>query len=375
MKRPGSIACLAAIYLYAAVNLSHGSFVDLDIIETTFDDLPGHTAYTFRATSNLGLINALEFDVIATDFYQLNPYELNTVFMENNPTLEYLGYNPLHDSQFLFNRNQSSLLVTYWTESDQQMRTQFVVPGSRGGFVSQDVARFVVPDGAAASYVFKAIGPSHGDKISTFTGRFGDPFANIPHIAPIERPKTQIFDPSGSLGLTLNSVQPTPGLPGYSTYILQLTSNGNGIAILEADLKGPVLNQLKLGDALTPLSNLNPLLIADGQHALADTQLLVSESDYSAMNVSFASESEEHLEATILFPHFQRYLGGDIIQVVIPDGQLAVLDLHAFYGESENFTRVIGQIGGDAELVLIPEPTTLTTLLALALLRRRRVAT
>ncbi|MEQ9460412.1 MAG: hypothetical protein RIG82_05625 [Phycisphaeraceae bacterium] len=372
MNRSGIAAGLISAFLLTNTSMSTAATMTLSFLQEEIEGLPGYTAHIMNLAIDTGVVNAMELDVLASSLNQVQPEGVSTIFQENNIFLDYLGMDPRHDTQLLFNRSIEAVHLIRAAESDRHVDAVFGLRGD-AGFTNRDIARIVLPDNGAANYHLKAVSPQEG-RIVEFSGRIGDPSV---YIWPLDyqppEPEPTITDVTGEITLSLKSSEPTPGLPGYTTYTLAMTSSGV-IGSLKADLQGSAIRQIDLNGTQTVFNNLNNLILQEGEEPKADTQLLFSQLNYPLMNLFIASESEQHLYSEVVFPKSQRYLGGDLLQVVLADGDLAVLDLGVSDGSSTNFRRVIGQIGGDAELVLIPEPTTLTTLLALSLLRRRRAA-
>ncbi|QDU71601.1 hypothetical protein [Mucisphaera calidilacus] len=359
--------------LIAALTAASAHAATLSINAQPLIDLPGFTAYTFNLDGDGFRLNGFEMEFLASELNQYNPLGIETVFSDNNVFLENLSLNPAHDTQLLFNRNLEPVNIVTASESDRHLYGTFA---TRDGSPALDVTRIVLPDGAAAEYSIGTYGQGM-DEIDWFSGRIGDPNAVIQPLdwQPPE-PEPTITNVTGELSLSLKNVQRTAGMPGYSTYTLEMTSTGEVFA-LEVDLAGEAIHQAPLPGLQSVFNNLDIPMVAAGIDPASDTHLLFSQDNYPLMNIFEAHEDDQHLFAEMLFDRDQRYLGGDFIQVVLKDGDLAYLDLKVYDNvqDTQKFKKVIGQIGDrDLVLVQVPEPASLITLAALALIQRRRSA-
>ncbi|WP_428386776.1 hypothetical protein [Mucisphaera sp.] len=352
--------------------------IDLEIRERLIPELPGYTEYTFNLGRNdRGWLNAFSFNFAATELFQIQPYGIKTVFEETNAFINLIGRNPSHDSQILFSRETDPLWVVESHETNQGLAASFLTLGYGVGiYGAADVARLITPSDGAVDYRLRLAGqnPATPQEI-VFKGRIGDPLLSVPPFDVTQPPKPIIYSRAGELGLALDSVQPTPGMPGFSTYTLRIDVADKGIKALEIELEGASLQQATVDNTSVVTSDANALLLANNIDPATDTQVLISNQQYTSLGVGASSESTTHLSYLAYFHHPQPYYyGGNFLQVVLEDGDLATLNLEVAVGTSETFTRVIGQIGGEAELVLIPEPAAILSLAGLALVTRRRPA-
>jgi hypothetical protein len=173
-----------------------------------------------------------------------------------------------------------------------------------------------------------------------------------------------------ALDLTITS-QPTTGLPGYTTYTLTLTGDGELNAI-QVDIRNFTINQADVfGPGIPSVFANDPLLLFFPQLADTDSYFLF---DRPNLLVS-ASESESSMNLvaafitniTAPFP---------LLQLVIPDNTKILAGSTVPPDQANLLIR--GGIGDDANTIIaslgVPTPAsaTLLALLTPPLLRRQR---
>ena len=143
-------------------------------------------------------------------------------------------------------------------------------------------------------------------------------------------------------------LQPTPGLPGFSTVIFTLSSDmpGEAFTSLQGTFLAPAMNQITPADRATVFQDRNPAITISGGDILQDSQFKFHPIT-DRLLVGAASESSTHLSAA--FTSFPPFESRDIAQLVLPDGIHGTADLTVVLAGKE--------IRLPRETFGVPEPT------------------
>ncbi len=152
---------------------------------------------------------------------------------------------------------------------------------------------------------------------------------------------------------------PTVGLSGYTTYIVNLTSDAGSIQAISADIQGGPLSQ----DFVPSIFQDPPVPFIGPAGGAGDSHFLFNLVDVIAVG---ESESSSNLTADFIFRVGSGLIGStvDVVQLVMADGDQAVMS---------GYTVVDDNDVPFADIT-IPEPASLALLGigGLAMLRRRR---
>lgn len=172
---------------------------------------------------------------------------------------------------------------------------------------------------------------------------------------------------AATLSLTATH-QPTPGMTGFRTYTMTLSSDMGAISSLEAEFSGTTIHQVNPLAFSTVFQDNNALFGFVGANPLQDSQFLFHSANETLLVVpGSAVESNSILEAA--FTSFDAFVTRNIAQIVAPIGQAVQYNVLAVVGGQELRTQG----------AFVPEPSSLALSLcgaiaALVAMRKRRTA-
>jgi hypothetical protein len=345
-----TLRCLAAL---AGISLIFRVGCGALVLTTEVIPIPGldgFQTYQITATSDFGNVVAFDFSRLGSygiegPLHQINPYGQPTIY--NNPGIG--DYDPLRDTQFLFNSND--VLSLFPEESESYMHGAFSFIGDRQLTIGNSVPFVRIATDSAAdvrlkgSFVVRRPNDEYVEYL--VDSRLSDitvgaaphlevlpipkppepppipnpvPSTNPPVTTPISSPPNPappnpatpipvpaVPDPAADLGKLFMTaeVAPTVDRPGFNTYRITATSNLG--KIVGADLTklsmygvtGP-LGQVSFGQSAMFANQSNTAL---GNDPSQDTHFLVSSDDVLSL---FTEKSDTSFHGAFAFMHDQQ---------------------------------------------------------------------
>lgn len=326
---------LRAFMVVCAVSSTCSAAISLDVSGAPTAGMPGYSSYVFHVFSDAGPINAVDFDVTASYLHQVNPDGDKTVFSDLNDRMVEIGFNPLHDSQVLLNKEDHRYIsIPQWADEDNQSFTAIAAWNpSTYDVRDNDLARFVIPSNGVAEYTFQAVRVTNDPYIELFSGSFGG--GDISLLGDADAPT--IRSAGGELDISLRSTQAVTQLSGYTVYTLGITG-----ASSPEDLSLVISGQGSSGVAV------------GGGHL--------------TLGPDFGGDADG-VSGT---QDFGAYAEGDYVQVVLPNGLSTELNFTVYRDGEPVSGSLRGVVGGNEGLVALPEPATgLLVMAGLGLMVRR----
>ncbi len=171
MSRILSIA--ATILLVSGASTAAHAAAVVGFSSAATPGLTGFSTYTFNLSSDVAgeTFTSLQGDFQGATINQINPFDLATIFQDNNGAITGTGGDVLQDSQFLFNTATDGLLLAgVPSESTSNLAATFTGFPS---FESRSIAQVVLLDGIQGTADMTVV--LNGQEVTLPTQTFGVP--------------------------------------------------------------------------------------------------------------------------------------------------------------------------------------------------------
>jgi len=164
--------------------------------------------------------------------------------------------------------------------------------------------------------------------------------------------------------------QPTPGLSGYTTWTVNLSTDFDQLSTIDAKFNSPVMNQVNPLGFPTIFQDNNALFGFVGANVLQDSQFLFNTTTDSLLVVPAPTTSEGPTKLTSAFTGFSPFVSKNIAQLVIPTANELTYNI-------VGVTRDNTEWSAQGVFTAVPEPSSMLLagiggVAALLVARRRR---
>ena len=145
---------------------------------------------------------------------------------------------------------------------------------------------------------------------------------------------------------------PTPGLSGFTTYTVNVSTNVDLLSTIDAKFNAATMNQVNPFGLATIFTDNNATFSFVGANTQQDSQFLFNTGTDSLLVVGAPTTAEGSTKLTSAFTGFTPFASKAIAQIVIPTNGSATFDITGVTRDNTEY-RATGTISA------VPEPSTL----------------